>query len=399
MADQILQNFNSLIETPYISITFGGQTFGLTNTINPVTMTRDIDYITNLTINKQASGQVNTYTITLIYVIRPGDDPNKIDKIISSDSSRKIKISYGDLSQPRFSYKEEEAIITNIKPAIDVTRSKIVYTITATSSVVLNYAIKRNYPSVVDKPSEQIYKLLYLDRTNGLLELFPGMADRAKVELNRLIAKNDKSVRIEAQQNVSPLERLKYLVAQMQSNDNSFYGLIIHDYSDYDKTIEGQWFEVINSSLRPSTYQLDLDVGYPSNTRVFDFQVNNNTSFALITSYSGLIDKSRTININDNGNFKTSSDPSFMVRNGQTDAVLESWWKTMSSFPVEATVKTRGLIVPAILAQTVNVNVLFFGRKYTYSGKYMVVGQTDVISSAGYRTTLKLLRIGANDDN
>jgi hypothetical protein len=58
---------------------------------------------------------VNTYTLVLLYVIQPGDDPNKIDKIISSVSShRRILLSYGDCNSPTFIFKEEEAIITNI---------------------------------------------------------------------------------------------------------------------------------------------------------------------------------------------------------------------------------------------------------------------------------------------
>ena len=398
MKEQILQNFNSIIETPYVSVVFGGHRFGLKNTINPVTLTRDIDYITNLTIKKQASGQVNLYTLTLVYVIKPGDDPNKIDKILGTDQTRKIIFSYGDLSQPSLTYKEEEAIITNVKPSIDVVNAKIVYTITATSTVSLNYAIKRNYDSVVAQPSAQIFDLLYTDTSNGLLELFPGMADRASVEAKRLIARTDKVVQIEAQQNVSPLERLKALVAQMQSSSNSFYGLVIHDYSDEIKTLNGQWFEVIDSSLRPEKYSLDVDIGYPSNTKVFDFQVNNDTSFALITKYSGNLESSRIINVNDLGNFEFTRDPSFVVRNGQTNEVLKSWWKTMTSYPVSASLRIRGLIVPAVLAETIRVNVIFFGRKYNYSGKYMVTGQTDVISTSGYRTTLDLLRIEGDEE-
>lgn len=392
MKEQILTNLTSVIEVPYVSVTFGGYTFGLTNTVNPKTKTRDIDYITDLTVKRQASGQVNVYTLTLVYVIKPGDDPNKIDKILSKDETRSIVFSYGDLSQPKFTYKEEKAIITNVKPTLDVKTAKISYIITATSSVSLNYSIRRSYEKTFEKPSKKIYDLLYVEKDNGLLDLFPGMANRSIVESKGLIVQNDLEVEIEAQQNVSPLDRLKFLVAQMRSNTQSFYGLIIHDYSDEEKTIEGQWFEVINSNLRPTDYLLDVDIGYPSNTKVFDFQVNNDTSFALITKYTGEVDAPRIININSDGNFTTSNDPSFVVKNGHVNSVLKSWWKTMTSFPVNATLRVRGLFVPAILAENIKVNVLFFGRKYTYSGKYMVTGQTDYISTAGYRTVLNLVR-------
>ena len=70
----------------------------------------------------------------------------------------------------------------------------------------------------------------------------------------------------------------------------------------------------------------------------------------------------------------------------------------MTSYPVSASLRIRGLIVPAVLAETIRVNVIFFGRKYNYSGKYMVTGQTDVISTSGYRTTLDLLRIEGDEE-
>jgi len=43
-----------------------------------------------------------------------GDDPNFIDKILSTVGYGKIKISYGDYASPSFIYKEEEAIITKV---------------------------------------------------------------------------------------------------------------------------------------------------------------------------------------------------------------------------------------------------------------------------------------------
>jgi hypothetical protein len=48
-------------------------------------------------------------------VIRAGEDPNKIDKILSSVSNtRKMIISYGDCNSPHYMYKDEEALITQV---------------------------------------------------------------------------------------------------------------------------------------------------------------------------------------------------------------------------------------------------------------------------------------------
>lgn len=390
MADQVLQTFNSLIETPYVSATFGGKTFGLTNTINPATGVRDIDFVKSLTVAKKASGTVNQYTLNMDYVIKPGADPNYIDKIISSDISRKIFFSYGDLSQPQYTYKQEQAIITKIKPSMDIKTQKISYQITATSSVALSYSIKRNFPQRFDKPSNVIYDMLYNDTSNGLLLLFTGMADRNKVDLNGWIAKNDKAVQIDAKSDISPLEYLRFLVSQMISSSNgNFYAMVIHDRID---VLEGPWFEVVYSGYRAARYLLEIDVGYPGPTPVFDFKVNNDTSFALITEYQGSVDRDRIVNINRFGDTEKSSDPSFIIANGARNSVLASWWNSMTSFPVSGSLTTKGLVVPAILCETIKINCLFFGRKYNYSGEYMVVGQTDTISTTGYRSQLDVIR-------
>lgn len=394
MKTQNLISLTSLIETPFISVSFGGETFGFTDKIKTSTGARDIDFCKSLTVQKLASGSVNKYSLNMDYVIRPGTDPNYVDRILSKDLSRKILFSYGDLSQPNFSYKEEQAIITNVKPSVDVRNAKISYTVEATSSVKLSYAVKRSYAARTDQPSKVIFEILYVETENGLLSLFPGMADRKKVEDMGWIANNDIPVKIEAKTNISPYEYLCYLVSLMQSNTQSFYGIVIHDIDNIEN---GHWFEVINSSLRPAKYVLDIDIGYPGSLPIFNFSVNEDTSFALITEYLSTIEQEKIININKLGEVETTNDPSFVVRNGHIDSQLKSWWKNMTSFPISASLTTRGLIIPAILCETIHINVLFFGRLYHYTGDYMVVGQTDSISSAGFRSTLNLIRVGGED--
>lgn len=113
------------VEAPFINVTIAGYAFGKyskkTQTIvNPIDgFTRKVveyfpNFVTDIDIVK-INGAINTYTIKLIYAIRDGDDPNKIDKILSNASAtRKLTISYGDYNSPTFIYKDEEAIITKV---------------------------------------------------------------------------------------------------------------------------------------------------------------------------------------------------------------------------------------------------------------------------------------------
>ena len=76
-----------------------------------------------------------------------------------------------------------------------------------------------------------------------------------------------------------------------------------------------------------------------------------------------------------------------------------NWWSKVTSFPVGATIELKGLLRPAILMTHVRLNVYYYGKKHISSGLYIITGQTDEISTAGYKTTLGLRKIaGDNDD-
>ena len=95
------------------------------------------------------------------YVISKDADPNFVDLAISRAVDRKIYFTYGDLSQPKYSYKDEEAIITSIVPQVDYKNNTINYTIKATSATSLSYSIKRTFISKTAQPSQEIMRVLY----------------------------------------------------------------------------------------------------------------------------------------------------------------------------------------------------------------------------------------------
>lgn len=387
-----LQSLDSIIASPFITAEFGGATFGLRRNSNR-NKVRDIRYVTGLEVTKKASGQVNTYQLGMTYVIEPGADPNWLDLVISNATDRKILFSYGDSSQPEYSYVKEQAIISKVVPTIQVASNSIQYAISATSSVSLSYSTKRSYASKMAKPSSVIFDLLYVDQTSGLLELFSGMRNRQKVELLGWIATNDKAVFIDGVADTTPLDYIRLLLGKMQAADNSFFAMIIHDEPD---NLDGPYFEIINSNLHQGVgnhYSVDIDIGYPSDTQVFSFTPSQNTSLALITPFQRKYDSKLIANINDEGEFESSGTPSLAMKNGSADVSFQNWWKNMTNYPINAVLKTRGLIKPSILCDYLHINILFFGQKYNYSGYYMVTGQKDYINLGGYQTELSLVRV------
>lgn len=145
------------------------------------------NYVNSLTINK-INGQVNTYTLQMVYAITQFDDPNFLEKVFSAASkTRRIKLSYGDFENPTFIYREEEALIVNVTSSVDVASSKITYNLTCQSSALALKSGVTDFPVRRAKPSA-IIKELIRDTRTGLQEIFTGMKDPTEDLLAELIA-------------------------------------------------------------------------------------------------------------------------------------------------------------------------------------------------------------------
>ena len=68
--------------------------------------------------------------------MRAGEDPNFLDSLLSKVGyTNPLKIRYGDSSSPSLMFKEESAVVTDVKYNEDVASSLINYKITAISSI------------------------------------------------------------------------------------------------------------------------------------------------------------------------------------------------------------------------------------------------------------------------
>ena len=66
----------------------------------------------------------------------------------------------------------------------------------------------------------------------------------------------------------------------------------------------------------------------------------------------------------------------------------------MINYPINATLKIKGLLRPAVLMSYIYINAQFYGKPHTSTGYYIITKQVDDITETGYRTTLSLLRVG-----
>jgi hypothetical protein len=416
MSSVNLLGYTTRVETPFVKVTIGDYTFGVYESkdlqsgrdsmgVYKLQKIKYPNFVQSLNITK-INGKVNRYTLSIHYAITQDNDPNFFERVFSSVSNtRKILFSYGDLSAPSYIYKDEQAIITGITSNFNVASARIEYTISAVSSSILASSGAFSFPPRLNrKPSEVIKEILY-DPRFGLLEVFPGMRNRNQVETLGLIASNDKAVNILSKIGVSALDYLTYLVSCMSEDGSNtlqkttVYSLVIVDDTTGD--FEGPYFKIIPVTKKqddPETYE--IDIGFPSQNIVLNFGVENNLTYSLFYNYHKKInDAEFTQRIDDNGNLVEVYSPviasgNFNMLTGEAD---KTWWTKVTEYPITASITLKGLLRPALLMTRIRLNVYYFGRKHISSGLYIVTAQEDQIDGNGYRTTLKITRISADN--
>lgn len=404
---------NNFVECPFIIVTFGEYTFGSYETsgnTRRLGRTMKVTYpnmVKSLEVTK-INGQVNTYTLKLVYAITENDDPNMMEKVFSSvKDSREMTLSYGDWNNPSSIYRKETALITSVKSNFSISASNIEYVVSGVSnSIALNSQVY-DFPARQAKPSDVIKEMLDTP-AYGLLDTFTGMANRSVVNINNLIASNDKEVTIEPQ-SMGTMDYLKYLVEHMTSNSDvnegnvkqSIYQLCVVDNSTND--MGGPYFQVRNVdsrfNIKTTESGWEVDVGYPGKNFVTGFELENDEAWSILYGYTGQIEQSKYVyRIDNDGNIVTEESPSIMrtkISKRVTEPAL-TWWSQMTQFPITAKLTMKGLIRPTILMDYVKLNVILYGKRHIASGTYVITKQVDNVSSSGYRTTLSLLRVGAD---
>lgn len=405
------------VSTPFIKVIIGDYTFGVfkhsedvkkdNNGAYKIHSFQYPNYVQSLKVVK-INGKVNTYELTIKYPITESNDPNFFEKVFSSVSkSRKIVFTYGDLSAPKFMYKKEEALITNVNNSFDLSGSTITYIVSAVSSCALATAGGFNFVTSeyvgLHQPSSIIKRLLKNNSQFGLLDIFSGMKNMNLVESLGLIQSDDKIVELNAKTNINILDYLQYLVESMRksSSESGIYKLVVMD--DTSDVLNGPYFKVVSASASGDSLDTySLDIGFPSDNVVTSFSINNNESFSILYNYSKSLNTNEYVTrIQDDGTEVKIYSPNISSTNDEqiTYSNDATWWENVTQYPITASVTLKGLLRPAILMSKVRLNVLFYGKAHISSGQYIINKQVDTINSEGCWTTLSLVRIGGDKQN
>ncbi len=399
-SNAVLDIAGAMVEAPFIEIDFAGVKVGTYNN----SLDQFPNHITKLEVEK-VNGQIHKYAFDIIHQIRPGEDPNLIDKVISKVRYDTITIKYGDCNS-NVVYSDEKAIITNVSMNRDYVGNRISYTVYATSAGEFVTSHKLNFPARTDKLSNIIYDMLYniQETSQLLLDAFPGMKNKELVTSKNLIPSNDTVVSVDEKYNISTIEYLNYLVSCMSNATNDVEDIIRNSVyyityeSDSQNKMGGSYFkihELHNDSINSSNTNniFSVTVGYPDNNYVMAFNVDNDTAWSLLYEKAS-ISGEYIYEIDDGGNTVKDYSPNLFSSSSQLNETQKNWWTQMVNFPINASLTLKGLMKPIMLMDYIIVDVVFYGQRHITSGIYVVTGQKDVLSGDGFRTILSLTRIG-----
>jgi hypothetical protein len=421
--NKMLLSSQARIQVPWIKVTIGDYTFGVFDEKTKAWGKSQAGFFQSFSVQypqfieqlqiEKINGQVNKYTLTIKYPITQYDDPNFFEKVFSSVSrSRKIIFTYGDAETPAYIYKDEEAIITNVRQNFNLLNqgSSITYTVSAVSSAALctDGSLTLLAPGNKVKPSDEIKKLF---RSNKSLQnTFTGMK---MSDLDILIAGDDMPVTLESKHNTSALDYINYLVGCMipagsqPGHIKEIYALTIYDdsitNSDKNMSKKGPYFKVTKvSTVMDQSDAYEIDIGINTSTIVREFTIEEDKNYSIYYEYQNLNHPENFVRrINGDGQWEDVFAPTSMARPGgfKTSPSDQTWWTKATQFPINAQIKIQGLLRPATLMQYVRLNVIFpGGNRHLASGLYIVTKQIDHIGPNGYATNLSLTRIKGDMD-
>ena len=391
-----LMSFPNLVEAPFIQVTLNGYIIGGYNH----KYDKYPNFITNMEVDK-INGRINTYSITLVHQVRAGEDPNVIDTLLSRTGIRnKIKIMYGDSAYGAY-FKEDEAYIIDVTYNEDINSSQITYVIKALSSLGSLQEAYFDFPEVKSKPSSEIIRLLYKNSATSkkLLDSLGGMKNEQETLSKGLIPTDDAEVTIPGMKDASLNDRLNQLVSYMYdpvSPTSSYFMAFEDDAQDKAffkiKKVTSNSNASDTSTVAKNCYY--LDVGYPGNSYLTSFSIQNDVYWPMYFKYSDSI-SNYDYNIDYSGKLikKTVNPLTISEKYDKFDVKLANWWKLVTNYPITATVTIKGLMKPVSLIENIYVYAQFYGKKDMASGLYSIIEQHDRIGNGGYTTTLQLLRV------
>lgn len=381
--------------------------------ITPSSLSKYPNIITKLKVNRLVDGSDNQYTLTIKYLPQDGDDPSYIDKLLAANyqqNDSKMIIAYGDSSLDGFIRNKMEATILKSSMSVDLETSALEYTIKALSlsSIYSIYKdsngepIQFSFPARKDMYPSEILKLVYNDPIYQLKKVFPGGITINGIDINEINDSNRpdifRSGEVISESKCNPYEYLIRVVKSMYSSeigtkDNSNKPFI---YSINDSYMN-QSFDIFNLVTNSSEDYVDeVEIGI-EDSKVTSYKFDSDFSYLMYQSYASENNEKGLYKYyyDDKGNeYKVKSyDGSASVNSHEQIARDKRWYESVSELPYALTLTTRYLKRSIPLGSNLKVTIIIKGQVHWTSGIFMITESVDEISTSGYSSTLKMLRL------
>lgn len=365
------------------------------------------NYMLSLENVKNGSGCVNSFTVSIAYVPKFGDDPDLIDKALSF-SDRKCTLQYGYGVDD---FHTDEYVGQILDYSVEIRNNMLYYTITGYSSITPLIDSKLSFdaidstadsesrrPTVVAKNAIEKYlteykisdyKVVVDDNVKDLAE--DSIEAASDISLFDYVSSILKLARDETQPNTEEVEL----------NERITYTYTISDYNNSS----GKSINI--TKIDPSEEQsikIIFNWMDKNDNLVIDFKTDFSGAILLNRNYvtqDGVSVDKYTINEKGEAEKVTTKVKESSYTSGSTsdkDASSTSYtWAEAVQHSYTATLSLVGIPCEIPLGTIIEVVPLIYGKPHHTQGRYMVTKTTDTLDSSGFRTTLEMFKLNAEE--
>lgn len=374
------------------------------------------NYMLSLENVKNGSGSANSFTISIAYVPKPGEDADFIDKELSF-SDRKCTLQYGYDNAPDKLYTDEY-VGQILDYSVEIRNGMLYYTITGYSGVVPIIENKLSFDTItVDSGEENNSAASGSDKTRPSQVVKKAIEDTfKKYNIKDYTVKIEKDVKdlpeekIEGVSDVTLFQYVDSVLAQardetqpdlstVELSDKIIYTYVINDTAtDKNITIIKQ-----NPKAKQSI-KIVFNWMDRNDSLVIDFKTEFKGAILLNRDYANkngeeiqkytLDDKGDPVVVKSNVN-----EESYTSGNtADKDAARESTtWARAVQHSYKATLVLQGMPCEIPIGTMIEVIPLIYGKPHHTQGTYMVTKTTDSLDTGGFRTTLELVKMNAEE--
>lgn len=379
-----------------------------------VSTQKNNNYFMQLNIQYTGAGTANTVGLELVYVPKPGDDPNFIDKVLDGAVAYKkpCYIRYGYSGSPLLLSPLYEFIITDYK--VSLRDNMIYYSITVISSIARFKEYRTDFPIGRDKMRENtdVDGNIYYYSENVAVEVRRTFDEFFKDEgyetiLDDGVYSNANWINLKPVDNVTVFQYVDTLLDQIEDKetDEAVYWYSFEDVANEKKIYIHRTINKEEIMVKDHLQSL-FTFNWGGNPQEVD---KNALVYSFENSFTGAVNVATIDNLYQDRYVINSAGESIKIgglehvevgdyAKNDITASNRRWWKA-SSWVYDAQIEIAGIPADIPIGVLITVRPLIYGKEHHTAGVYLITGASSNITSNGFTTNLKLVKYISDDFN